>query len=206
MKRLLKGVLVSGLLAAVAPAHAVPISFTDYYDPVAGAGNLRFSSNSSDGPDRVDTLTFVHDINDGAVPYDALTDTITSVSIELRFVDDNDTPAESVTFTLDGVGFGTVTLASGAATDAWVFSSPALALSTLVDGLLTVKLDLAGLTSGHPSGRSDFYFIDSTLTVNAERRALEAPAAGSVPAPGTLLLLGVGLAAMGSTIRLRAKS
>ena len=191
------------LMGALATADASPVTFTDSYDPVAGSANLRFAST---GPDRVDTLTFTHDINDGLDPYNALTDTITSVLIELRFVDDNDTVAESVTFTLDGAGFGTFALPSG--TTVWTksFSSPTIPSASLADGLLTVTLDLAGIVTGNPVGRSDFDFIDSTLTVNAERATLETDVPnGQVPIPTTLLLVGAGLAGIGWRIRRHAK-
>lgn len=180
------------LLAAMASAHAIPITFNDFYDPVTGAGNLWFGTTASGAS----TWTINLAINDDG--YNALTDTITSVSIALRLIDDGDAAAESVNFTFDGVDFGSVTLGSGAATTSVIFSSPTLSTSYLLDGLLTAKLDLAGVMSGASAARSDFHFIDSTLTVTANRRT---PFSQSVPEPATWALIALGLFGMNWSLR-----
>jgi hypothetical protein len=136
--------LVIPLLVAMASANATPITFIDSYDPVAGSGNLYFSSTAGGG---VSTHSFTHNIN--LLGFSSSTDTINSVSIALRFIDDNDdndAVAESVTFTFDTIGFGTVMLVSGTTIDTRTFSNPTLPISYLSDGLLAVKLDLAGIT------------------------------------------------------------
>jgi hypothetical protein len=142
----------------------------------------------------VSTHSFTHNIN--LLGFSSSTDTINSVSIALRFIDDNDGAAESVTFTFDTIGFGTVTLLSGTTIDTRTFSNPTLPISYLSDGLLAVKLDLAGITSGAAGSRSDFNFIDSTLTVNAERVTLN-----NVPEPATVLLIAFGLLGLGWSLR-----
>lgn len=90
----------------------------------------------------VSTHSFTHGINDDG--YNSATDAITGVSIALSFVDDNDAAAESVTFTFENIGFGTVVLTSGTAIGITTFSdatTPALLTSYLLDGLLNVKLN-----------------------------------------------------------------
>ena len=174
------------LLAAMASANAIPITFTDVYDPVAGTGDLWFARDGG-----VSTHSFTHDINDSG--YNAGSDVITGVSIALSFLDDGDSPSESVTFTFDGVGFGTVTLASGTTLDIRTFTNsttPALSTSSLLDGLLTVKLDRGN------GANNDFYFVGSTLTVTAERTL-----ATAVPEPATVLLFGLGLLGLGWSLR-----
>lgn len=185
------------LFVAMVSANASPITFTDFYDPVPGAGDLRFATTANDAK----TFTFTHDINDGPIGFNALTDTITNVMIALRFVDDDDTVAESVAFSFDSASYGTTTLLSGTTIDSRSFTLPN---SFLQDGLLTVKLDLAGLLLGDSKDRSDFNFIDSTLTVSAERKenvnALGTPL-NNVPEPATGLLTGLGFLGLGWVLR-----
>ena len=82
---------------------------------------------------------------------------------------------------------------------AWIASLIAL----VVDGLLNVTLDNAGLLTTAPNNRSDFLFLDSTLTVDVERSLLPPLSTGTVSEPHSVAL--VGLALVGLLLRRRLR-
>ena len=187
-------IFATTLLLVATSANAAVMTFTDRVDPNPDQ-LISFGNN--------DSYSFTHSIiadQDGAgsfwsgtYGYDSVTDIITSALIELNFKDEsNDAAAESVRLILDAQSFGTQTITSGGATYTATISS---GWGTLLnDGILNVTLQNAGLTSGNQNLRSDFLFLDSTLVVNAERTTQVPPTA--VPEPASLVLLGIGLAAM----------
>ena len=178
------------LLLAAASATATVMNFIDKVDPNPDQ-LISFGNNK--------TYSFIHSIIvdqdgtdsfwSGIYGYNSLTDIISGASIALRFKDEsNDTALESVQLIFDGQSFGTQTITSGGATFVASISS---GWDTLLnDGILNITLQNAGTTSGPQNGRSDFYFLDSTLTVEIDRR-IQPQQQVPEPAPFTLIFLGL---------------
>jgi len=122
--------------------------------------------------------------------------------LTLRFADESaDTDPESVRFTFDNQLFGDSVITAGGGIFSRTFS---VNLATLLDdGLLNVTLRNDGTTSGPQDLRSDFYFLDSTLSVRVDRTLGTLQGTLQVPLPTTLALLGIGLAGLGWAQRRR---
>lgn len=170
------------------------MTFVDKVNPGPNHPLIAFGNNSS--------YSFTHSIiadQDGAgnfwsgnYGYNPLTDQISSASLVLRFKDESDdTAPESVKFDFDNQPFGTQIITSGGAIYTATFLN---GLTTLLnDGILDVKLENAGITNGQQDGRSDFLFIDSTLTVEVERGV---QGAQQIPEPATLALISLCLVSL----------
>lgn len=131
----------------------------------------------------------------GIYGYNSLTDIISSTLIELTFKDEtNDTALESVQLIFDAQSYGTQTITSGGSTYTATISNGWGAL--LNDGILNVTLQNADATSGPQDGRSDFIFLDSTLTVDVNRNTQQASAPAQVPEPNTLALISLCLVSL----------
>lgn len=177
----------------------------------AGAATLTFVDKVDPNPDRLisfgvdESYTFSHSLiadQDGAgsfwsgtYGFNPLTDAISSVSLTLNFKDEStDTAAESVALTFDAQPFGTHVITSGGAIYGVTFNS---GFGTLLnDGVLNVTLQNAGTTSGNQDNRSDFLFLDSTLTVRVDRTETQPPTTPAVPEPTSLALVALGLTAL----------
>jgi hypothetical protein len=191
---------VVGLLMVVgiSSANAVPVTYIDLVD---SNPNRLMNSEPVGNPAPNRTFSFTHSILDEG--YDALTDAITGAAITLRFSDEStDTAAESVSFTFDILSFGTQTITSGGAIFPENFSGASL-IALVVDGLLNVTLDNVGLLTTAPNNRSDFLFLDSTLTVDGERSVVPPFSARTVSEPHSVAL--VGLALFGLLLRRRLR-
>lgn len=179
------------LLLITATSNAAIITLTDKFDPssdqlISFGNNISYSFTHSVIADQDGT----GNLWSGSYGYNSLIDTITNASIALRFKDESsDGALESVQLIFDGQSFGTQTVTSGGAIYTATISSDWGTL--LNDGILNVKLENAGTTNGHQDGRSDFLFLDSTLTVDIERGGALPAAQISEPAPLTLIGLGL---------------
>ena len=197
------------LLLAAASASAIPVATTMTFTDMVNPNPDQLISFSNGQSVNNQSYSFTHNIitdldstalfHTGTYGYNSLTDTITDASISLRFKDESKNDgAESVTFKLDGTGFGTQTItnwANGDTAPVYVATIPNGLNSLLSDGLLNVLLQNAGATSGQQINRSDFLFLDSTLIVNVTRTPIQKLAVinNAVPEPAPLALLGLGL-------------
>lgn len=177
------------------PVGAVPVTFTDVYDP---ADKLMNKKNK--------VYTFTHDINDDG--FNSSTDTLTSGLITVDVRDDSlHDDSERVNFNIDGQNLGTYEV------DFSDFSFLVNVTLLQTDGMLQVKLTRK---------EGDFYFRSSTLTVHGNRYVPDpipdpipviippiggggTPGTVAVPEPGALFLLGLGGASAGLLGLLRKK-
>jgi len=188
--------LITGtiLFLVTTSVSAIPMTFVDKFNPGPDHQLIAYGNDRS--------YSFAHSIiadQDGAgnfwsghYGYNPLTDQISSASLVLRFKDDSDDIApESVRFIFDSQSFGTQTITSGGAIYTATFLSELNAL--LNGGILNITLENAGITHGPQNGRSDFLFIDSTLTVEVERGVQSTQ---QVPEPATLTLISLCLVSL----------
>lgn len=182
----------TALLLATESANAAVMTFTDTINPHPDQ-LISFGNNQS--------YSFTHNIiadQDGAgafstgiYGYNPLTDIISGAFIALRFKDEDiDTAPESVQLIFDAQSYGTQIITSGGSIYIATISSEWDSLTN--NGILNVILQNAGTTNGNQIGRSDFLFLDSTLTVDVNRTIQESAALQvPEPAPFTLILMGL---------------
>jgi len=181
-KRIIGAAVLLGMSGVVA---AVPMTWEDSYSPTGGD---IYMEGSVFGPK--DTHSWIFDItNDG---FNAVSDWVTNYSIKLDLYDDGDRDkflcykgCEFAFFDQPGLTGDRVFEVGGGDEEAG-FSLLGL-LSLNDNGMLDVELTAKS---------GDFYFAGATLSADGYAK--------NVPEPGTLALLGLGLAGLGAARRRKA--
>lgn len=206
MKRQANIAIAALLTFGCANAEASTISFDDTFDPVDVL--IMNNGGACSGDTAADVVTGL--VHNGCQSlgytftlngYNALTDTLASASLTLTFFDDNGprpdedgNHTESVNIALDGVFISDspVLITNGSKADSAFTTSAFNAVAQLqTNGQLSVFLTLPARSRGN----NDFYFAHSELIARGERAEIGEVAVAAVPEPGSLALLGAGLAA-----------
>lgn len=184
LKTARKIALASALIAASGAISAVPIE-----DTVNPTPDLTITTSSP--------YLFTHDISDGRNAFVIGLDTIVSAILNIRLIDFATKGNEDFVFTIgSGVASQTFTgnnINNGSQGALYEISLGSALLDLISDGKLSVQL--TALTGSYE-------FADSVLIAEVTRGGPAQPASpASVPEPGSLLLLGAGLAAIGVASR-----
>jgi hypothetical protein len=179
------------VVAVTSRSEASPITFTDTYDPGTvfldkKGGTCTGVNGTTDSVSGVvdgacDSLTWTHSL----LGFNPGTDTLSSASLSLWFHDNDDPSADKFNYVFD-VLVGDGSLTSQMLPSLFTFD----VLSLVGDGQIAAELSTKA---------GDLVFERSVLTAYGERTAEVA----AVPEPGTITLLGLGLAGLARRFRRR---
>lgn len=178
MKLLKLPLLAIALWSWAGAARAIPILWSDFYDPA----DILVNANATSPAGR--EVAFTLDIRPGSEGFRPGIDSISTAKLTIWLYDDLDLNSERVSFNYDGSGWTPSESVNG------LFFFPDLFQTSpirfLADGILDV---VVRATQG------DFRFDRANLIAVGERNAV------AVPEPATSAIFGLGLLAMGFGLR-----
>lgn len=182
-KRIMRTLVTLAGVGLAGAAGATPVSFSQTFNP----SDVFFRDTGEAAP-----YSFSYDIRGEG--FNPLTDTLTGLSLNLRFRDNGDSGAEAVTIGFDNAPGNDFTIRSGSCN-----CRPTVILQDLATGLMQQD-GILNLTLDRRLG--DFWFMDATLVANADRGVISG-GDGEVPEPATGLLTGLALLGAGLVRRRR---